>query len=90
MRLREGRLEQKRHLAVGDDAAQRRPHRAVGAGDGTTGETSRRGRLSASTTGRENPLALHEQIETLLTDDQRQRCVLLVDQFEEIFTQTKE
>ena len=25
-----------------------------------------------------------------LTDDPRQRCVLLVDQFEEIFTQTKD
>jgi len=40
--------------------------------------------------GRENPLALHEQVETLLGDDGRQRCILLVDQFEETFTQTKE
>ena len=37
-----------------------------------------------------NSLALHQQIETLLTDDPRQRCVLLVDQFEETFTQTKD
>jgi WD40 repeat protein len=39
--------------------------------------------------GRSNPLALHEQIEPLLSDDTRQRCVILVDQFEETFTQTK-
>ena len=29
------------------------------------------------------------QLKTLLSDDERQRCVLLVDQFEETFTQTK-
>jgi len=40
--------------------------------------------------GRANALALHEQVETLLGDDGRQRCILLVDQFEETFTQTKE
>ena len=40
--------------------------------------------------GRSNPLALHEQIEPLLNDDPRQRCILLVDQFEETFTQSKE
>jgi WD40 repeat protein len=34
--------------------------------------------------------ALHEQVKTVLTDDPQQRFVLLVDQFEEIFTQTKE
>lgn len=39
--------------------------------------------------GMGNPFALHEQMETLLTNDQQQRCVLLVDQFEELFTQTK-
>ncbi len=39
--------------------------------------------------GANNSLALHEQAESLLSDDDRQRCVLLVDQFEEIFTQTK-
>ena len=56
------------------------------------------GRLAQSPTagdyvrkhGKTNPRALHEQLETLLTDDPRQRCVLLVDQFEEIFTQTKD
>ena len=40
--------------------------------------------------GLENGLALYEQIQTLLTDDARQRFVLLVDQFEEIFTPNKE
>jgi WD40 repeat protein len=40
--------------------------------------------------GPSNPLALHEQVQTLLDHDQRQRCFLLVDQFEETFTQTKE
>jgi cytidylate kinase len=40
--------------------------------------------------GLENPLALHEQIQTLLSDDLGQRFVLLVDQFEESFTQTKD
>jgi len=40
--------------------------------------------------GRENQLALHEQVETLLSDDGRQHGILLVDQFEETFTQTKE
>jgi cytidylate kinase len=40
--------------------------------------------------GLTNPLALHEQIQTLLTDDLDQRFVLLVDQFEESFTQTKD
>lgn len=47
----------------------------------------------AATTLRETGLhdsqALHAQIETLLTDNSDQRCVLLVDQFEEVFTQTK-
>ncbi|MCC6604713.1 MAG: hypothetical protein IT327_16005 [Anaerolineae bacterium] len=40
--------------------------------------------------GLTNPLALHEQIQTLLSDDPGERFVLLVDQFEEIFTQTKD
>jgi hypothetical protein len=40
--------------------------------------------------GLDNPLALHEQIETLLSDDPNHRFVLLVDQFEETFTQTKD
>ena len=35
------------------------------------------------------PKALHRQIEMYLSDDKRQRCILLIDQFEEIFTQTK-
>ncbi|MEM7116015.1 MAG: hypothetical protein AAF614_26475, partial [Chloroflexota bacterium] len=38
----------------------------------------------------ENPQLLAEAIEMYLTDDKRQRCLLLVDQFEEIFTQTKD
>jgi hypothetical protein len=38
----------------------------------------------------ENPLALHQQAETLLSEDPSQRFVLLVDQFEELFTQTKD
>jgi hypothetical protein len=38
----------------------------------------------------EKPFALHEQIQTLLADDPQQRFVLLVDQFEETFTQVKE
>ncbi|MCP4419148.1 MAG: hypothetical protein GY805_21240 [Chloroflexi bacterium] len=42
------------------------------------------------TTGQQNSLALHEQAELALSDDERQRCILLVDQFEEIFTQTKD
>ncbi|MCB8925159.1 MAG: hypothetical protein H6652_05985 [Ardenticatenaceae bacterium] len=37
-----------------------------------------------------NPLALHQQAETLLSEDPSQRFVLLVDQFEELFTQTKD
>ena len=40
--------------------------------------------------GLSKPQALHEQIQTLLSDDPTQRFVLLVDQFEEIFTQTKD
>jgi ABC-type multidrug transport system fused ATPase/permease subunit len=40
--------------------------------------------------GLENGLALQEQIQTLLSDDPGQRFVLLVDQFEESFTQTKD
>jgi hypothetical protein len=40
--------------------------------------------------GLENGWALQEQIQTLLSDDPAQRFVLLVDQFEECFTQTKE
>ncbi len=39
--------------------------------------------------GASNPALLQRQIEMHLTDDPRQRCVLLVDQFEETFTQTK-
>ena len=39
--------------------------------------------------GLEDPLALHTQVEALLDDDKRRRFVLLVDQFEEVFTQTK-
>ena len=39
--------------------------------------------------GASNPALLPRQIEMHLTDDPRQRCVLLVDQFEETFTQTK-
>lgn len=40
--------------------------------------------------GLNDPLALHVQVDTLLSSDPRQRCVLLVDQFEELFTQTKD
>lgn len=40
--------------------------------------------------GTSNPAAFHRQAETFLTDDPDQRCVLLVDQFEEVFTQTKD
>lgn len=39
--------------------------------------------------GRSNLLAFHEQIEPLLSVDPQQRCVILVDQFEETFTQTQ-
>ena len=39
--------------------------------------------------GMKNPLALHQQIETLLSSNNHQRCIILVDQFEEIFTQTE-
>jgi len=38
----------------------------------------------------DNPLALHEQTELILSDAPRQRLVLLVDQFEETYTQTKD
>lgn len=39
----------------------------------------------------EHPRALAQIIEEFyLTDDKRQRCLLLVDQFEELFTQTKD
>lgn len=37
-----------------------------------------------------NPLALHRQVDSLLTDDPSQRAILLVDQFEEVFTQTRD
>ncbi|MCO5189632.1 MAG: hypothetical protein M9918_15730 [Anaerolineae bacterium] len=37
-----------------------------------------------------DPHLLATAIEMYLTDDPRQRCLLLVDQFEEIFTQTKD
>ncbi|MDX1416172.1 MAG: hypothetical protein R3293_18385 [Candidatus Promineifilaceae bacterium] len=42
--------------------------------------------------GLTSPLALHDQVQRLRTmsDDPRRRFVLLVDQFEELFTQTKE
>ncbi|MCP4416367.1 MAG: ATP-binding protein [Chloroflexi bacterium] len=40
--------------------------------------------------GMGNPLALHEQIEPLLQEDKSHRCILLVDQFEGTFTQTKD
>ena len=40
--------------------------------------------------GASNPALLQRQIEMHLADDSRQRCVLLVDQFEETFTQTKD
>ena len=40
--------------------------------------------------GLTDPSALHQQAEVLLTDDTSQRLVLLVDQFEESFTQTKD
>ncbi|MGB1253149.1 MAG: WD40 repeat domain-containing protein, partial [Candidatus Promineifilaceae bacterium] len=40
--------------------------------------------------GLRNPNTLHNQIESLLSDDRSQRCVVLVDQFEELFTQTKD
>lgn len=39
--------------------------------------------------GRSDPLALHKQAETLLGTDPRQRFVVFVDQFEELFTQTR-
>lgn len=42
------------------------------------------------TRGQENVEALHHQAEALLSDDKQQRFVLLVDQFEEIFTQSKD
>jgi hypothetical protein len=40
--------------------------------------------------GMTDPLALHRQAEALLGTDPRQRLVLLVDQFEELFTQTRQ
>jgi hypothetical protein len=42
--------------------------------------------------GTTNPLALHEQVQLLqaMSDDPQRRFVLLVDQFEETFTQTKD
>jgi hypothetical protein len=40
--------------------------------------------------GAENADALHESAAVLLSDDPRQRFALLVDQFEEIFTQTRD
>lgn len=39
--------------------------------------------------GANNSALLQRQIEMHLTDDPRQRCVMLIDQFEETFTQTK-
>lgn len=35
----------------------------------------------------QNPTALHEVVETILGDRRKQRLVLLIDQFEELFTQ---
>jgi len=40
--------------------------------------------------GRQNPQALHKQVSTLLGGSDTRRFVLLVDQFEELFTQTKD
>ena len=40
--------------------------------------------------GASTPTLLQRKIEMHLTDDPSQRCVLLVDQFEETFTQTKD
>ena len=39
--------------------------------------------------GTTDPAALHDQVEALLTHQPQQRAVVYVDQFEEIFTQTK-
>lgn len=39
--------------------------------------------------GADDPISLHQQAETLLSHDPAQRFVLYVDQFEELFTQTK-
>jgi hypothetical protein len=41
------------------------------------------------THGGSDPRSLFDQVETLLTSAVTQRCVILVDQFEEIFTQTR-
>lgn len=40
--------------------------------------------------GTSDPAALHAQMETLLSHQRNQRAVIVVDQFEEIFTQTKD
>ena len=38
----------------------------------------------------DTPKAFPRQIETFLSEDESQQCVFLIDQFEELFTQTKE
>lgn len=43
-----------------------------------------------NTYGVSNPLALHTQAETLLSSDPRERLIIFVDQFEELFTQIKD
>ena len=84
-----GQAAGQRQVALHQPLPARRPRRAVGPGHGPYGEGPRPRPITCASHGTTDPAALHEQAEALLTHQPEQRAVVYVDQFEELFTQTK-
>ena len=87
--LRDGRLERSESWLLGAMQPKRNPIEQLAEALARIAKSREAGN-SVRLEGLTNPLALNRQVEILLTDDPHQRVLLLVDQFEEIFTQTKD
>ncbi len=87
--LRQGRLERSEKWVLATMSPKDKPVENLALAIGRDGG-DRAAAQAIREDGGNNPLLLHEQVELLgaMSDDRQRRFVLLVDQFEELFTQT--
>ncbi|MCB0035587.1 MAG: hypothetical protein KDE51_16255, partial [Anaerolineales bacterium] len=83
--LRHGRLDKSDQWLLATMTPQGNPQEQLALAVGRTTKSA-----AARDAIRQNLQAFPDQVDIHLSDDKRQRFVLLVDQFEETFTQTKE
>ena len=83
--LKSGRIERSEHWVLATMQPAGNPMEQLARAFGRATQST-----MAADTLRQDPRSFPDQVDMHLTDDQNQRLVLLVDQFEELFTQTKD